>query len=60
MMYDNVRMEELLAGEAKGKIEGKLEMDGNFLLMGGDIETVAKAAELPVEKIMALRKSPIN
>jgi hypothetical protein len=47
-MYDNARMEGktegLLAGEAKGKVEGKLEMARNFLLMGMDIETVAKAA----------------
>jgi predicted transposase/invertase (TIGR01784 family) len=47
-------------GLKEGKIEGKLEMAKNFLLMGMDIETVAKAAELPVEKIMALQKSPLN
>jgi predicted transposase/invertase (TIGR01784 family) len=47
-------------GREEGKIEGKLEMVKNFLLMGMDIETVAKATELPVEKIIALQKSPLN
>jgi predicted transposase/invertase (TIGR01784 family) len=47
-------------GKIEGKIEGKLEMAKNFLLMGLDTETVAKAAELPVEKIVALQKSSLN
>jgi predicted transposase/invertase (TIGR01784 family) len=49
-----------IEGLKEGKIKGKLEMAKNFLLMGMDIETVAKAAELPVEKIIALQKSPLN
>jgi hypothetical protein len=35
-------------------------MTKNFLLMDMDTETVAKAAELPVEKIMALQKSSLE
>jgi hypothetical protein len=44
-------------GKIEGKLEGKLEMAKNFLLMGLDATTVAKAAELPVEQILALQKS---
>jgi predicted transposase/invertase (TIGR01784 family) len=47
-------------GLKEGKIEGELEMARNFLLMVMDIENVTKAAGLPVEKIMALQKSPLN
>jgi predicted transposase YdaD len=41
-----------------GREEGKLEMAKNFLSMGLDEESVAKAAALPVEKIRELLKSP--
>lgn len=45
-------------GRVEGRIEGKLEMAKKFLLMGLDAEAVAKAAELPVEKIRELQKPP--
>jgi predicted transposase/invertase (TIGR01784 family) len=45
-------------GREEGRIEGKLEMAKNFLLMGLDAEAVAKAAALPVEKIRELQKPP--
>jgi predicted transposase/invertase (TIGR01784 family) len=58
--HEKGRQEGLKEGKIEGKVEGKLEMAKNFLLMGMDIETVAKAAELPVEKIIALQKTPLN
>jgi predicted transposase/invertase (TIGR01784 family) len=47
-------------GKIEGKIEGKLETAKNFLLMGMDVETVAKGTELPIEKIVELQKSLLN
>jgi predicted transposase/invertase (TIGR01784 family) len=47
-------------GKSAGKIEGKLEMAKNLLLMGINLEAVAKAAELPMEKIIELQKSLPN
>jgi predicted transposase/invertase (TIGR01784 family) len=47
-------------GKSEGKIEGKLETAKNFLLMGMEVEIVAKGTGLPVEKIIELRKSLIN
>jgi predicted transposase/invertase (TIGR01784 family) len=44
-------------GREEGREEGKLEMAKNLLLMGLDVGTVAKSAELPVEKILELQKS---
>jgi hypothetical protein len=40
--------------------EGKLAMAKNFLSMGMDAETIAKAAELPVAKIVELQKLLLN
>jgi predicted transposase/invertase (TIGR01784 family) len=51
------REEGLAEGETKGILKGKLEMAKNLLLMGLDMGAVAKAAELPVEKILELQKS---
>jgi predicted transposase/invertase (TIGR01784 family) len=39
-------------GREEGKVEGKLETAKNFLLMGMDVQTVAKGTELPVERIV--------
>jgi predicted transposase/invertase (TIGR01784 family) len=47
-------------GREEGKIEGKLETARNLLLMGLDVETVAKGTNLPVEKIIELQKSLVN
>jgi predicted transposase/invertase (TIGR01784 family) len=44
----------------EGKNEGKLETAKNFLLMGMDVETVAKGTKLPVEQIRKLQKSLLN
>jgi hypothetical protein len=35
----------------EGQIEGKLAMAQNLLLMGIDVAAVAKAAEMPIDKI---------
>ncbi|MGD9156610.1 MAG: hypothetical protein PVG90_14105, partial [Bacillota bacterium] len=50
-------------GEIKGILKGKREVEEktirmaqNLLAMGIAVETVAKAAELPVEKILELQK----
>jgi predicted transposase/invertase (TIGR01784 family) len=51
------RTEGLVEGETKGILKGKLAMAKNFLLMGMAAETVAKAAELPIEKIIEIQKS---
>ncbi|MGD8401297.1 MAG: Rpn family recombination-promoting nuclease/putative transposase [Bacillota bacterium] len=52
-------------GEIKGILKGKREVEEktirmaqNLLAMGIAVETVAKAAELPVEKILELQKPP--
>jgi predicted transposase/invertase (TIGR01784 family) len=45
------------SAKAEGREEGKLAMAQNLLLMGMDVDAVAKAAELPVEKISGLQKS---
>jgi predicted transposase/invertase (TIGR01784 family) len=47
-------------GREEGKIEGKLETAKNFLLMGIEVETIAKGTGLPIEKIVKLRKSMVN
>jgi predicted transposase/invertase (TIGR01784 family) len=47
-------------GKIEGKIEGKLETARNLLLMGLDVETVAKGTNLPVKKIIELQKSLVN
>jgi predicted transposase/invertase (TIGR01784 family) len=47
-------------GREEGREEGKLAMAKNLLSMGMDAETVAKAAELPVAKILELQKSLLN
>jgi predicted transposase/invertase (TIGR01784 family) len=47
-------------GRAEGEIKGKLAMAKNFLLMGMAAETVAKAAELPIEKIIKIQESLPN
>jgi predicted transposase/invertase (TIGR01784 family) len=44
-------------GKYKGILEGKRETAKNFLLMGMDVETVAKGTALPVSQIMELQKS---
>jgi predicted transposase/invertase (TIGR01784 family) len=54
------REEGLVEGENKGILKGKLVMAKNFLLMGMAAETVAKAAELPIEKIIELQESLPN
>jgi predicted transposase YdaD len=50
------------SAKAEGRIEGETEkairMAQNLLAMGIAVETIAKAAELPVEKIMGLQKQP--
>jgi predicted transposase/invertase (TIGR01784 family) len=48
------------SAKAEGREEGKLAMAKNLLSMGMDAETVAKAAELPVAKILELQKSLPN
>jgi predicted transposase/invertase (TIGR01784 family) len=48
------------SAEAKGREEGRLAMAKNLLAMGMDAQTVAKAAELPVAKILELQKSLPN
>jgi predicted transposase/invertase (TIGR01784 family) len=50
----------IAGAKEEGKIEGKLEMATELLLMGMDIESVAQAAKLPVEQIMQLKKSLQN
>jgi predicted transposase/invertase (TIGR01784 family) len=52
--------EGLTEGETKGILKGKLAMAQNLLLMGMDVNAVAKVAELPVEKIMKLQKGSLN
>jgi predicted transposase/invertase (TIGR01784 family) len=47
-------------GREEGLKEGKLAMAKNLLSMGMAVETVAKAAELPVTKILELQKSLPN
>jgi predicted transposase/invertase (TIGR01784 family) len=54
------REEGLAEGENKGILKGKLAMAKNFLLMGMTAETVAKAAELPLEKIIEIQESLPN
>jgi hypothetical protein len=44
-------------GREEGREEGKLEMAKNLLAMGMDAEAVAKAAELPIAKLVELQKS---
>jgi hypothetical protein len=46
----------LSAAKAEGREEGKLAMAKNFLSMGIDAETIAKAAELPNKKIIVNTK----
>jgi predicted transposase/invertase (TIGR01784 family) len=52
--------EGLEKGREEGRIEGKLETAKNFLLMGMDVEIVAKGTKLPVEQIRKLQKSLLN
>ncbi|MGD9156474.1 MAG: hypothetical protein PVG90_13380 [Bacillota bacterium] len=44
-------------GRIDGEEEGKFKTAKNLLLMGMDVETVAKGTELPVAKIVELQKS---
>jgi predicted transposase/invertase (TIGR01784 family) len=59
-MINSAKEEGREEGKSEGKIEGKLETAKNFLLMGMEVEIVAKGTGLPVEKIIELRKSLIN
>jgi predicted transposase/invertase (TIGR01784 family) len=44
-------------GKLEGRLEGKLEMAKNLLALGVSPEKVAKAADLPLNKIKALLKT---
>jgi predicted transposase/invertase (TIGR01784 family) len=46
----------LQEGLQKGIVEGKRETAKNFLKLGFPIEQVAKAAKLPIEEIMQLKR----
>jgi predicted transposase/invertase (TIGR01784 family) len=59
-MINSAKEEGREEGKSEGKIEGKLETAKNFLLMGMEVEIVAKGTGLPVERIIELRKSLIN
>jgi predicted transposase/invertase (TIGR01784 family) len=48
------------SAKEEGREEGKLETAKNFLLMGMEVETIAKGTGLPVKKIVELRKSLVN
>jgi hypothetical protein len=54
------RAEGKAEGIAEGVAEGKLEMAENLLSMGFEVEAVAKAAKLPVEKILELQKQLLH
>jgi predicted transposase YdaD len=54
------KAEGIAEGVAKGVAEGKLEMAENLLSMGFEVEAVAKAAKLPVEKILELQKQLLH
>jgi predicted transposase/invertase (TIGR01784 family) len=47
-------------GRIEGEAEGKFKTAKNLLLMGLDVETVAKGTELPVAKIVEFQKSLLN
>jgi predicted transposase/invertase (TIGR01784 family) len=51
-MINSAKEEGREEGKSEGKIEGKLETAKNFLLMGMEVEIVAKGTGLPVEKII--------
>jgi predicted transposase/invertase (TIGR01784 family) len=53
-IIETAKEEGLEKGREEGEIEGKLKMAKNLLLMGMDVEAIAKAAELPVAKIREL------
>jgi predicted transposase YdaD len=55
-----IRKDERAEGKAEGIAEGKLEMAENLLSMGFEVEAVAKAAKLPVEKILELQKQLLH
>jgi predicted transposase/invertase (TIGR01784 family) len=58
------REEGRIKGREEGRIEGreenKFETAKNFLLMGIDIESVAKGTDLPIDKIRELQKSLLH
>ncbi|MGD9155215.1 MAG: hypothetical protein PVG90_06925 [Bacillota bacterium] len=47
-------------GRLEGEEEGRVKTAKNLLLMGLDVETVAKGTELPVAKIVEIQKSLLN
>jgi predicted transposase/invertase (TIGR01784 family) len=47
-------------GREEGRIENKFETAKNFLLMGIDVESVAKGTDLPIDKIRELQKSLLH
>jgi hypothetical protein len=52
-----IRKDERAEGEKKAE-EKAIRIAQNFLAMGIAVEAVAKATELPVEKILELQKLP--
>jgi predicted transposase YdaD len=48
------------SAKEEGKTEKAIRIAQNLLAMGMAIETVAKAAELPVEKIIELQNGSLN
>jgi predicted transposase/invertase (TIGR01784 family) len=57
---NGARKEGCEEGRIEGEAEGKFKTAKNLLLMGLDVETVAKGTELPVAKIVELQKSLLN
>ena len=50
------REEGLLAGEAKGRLEGKVEVARKMLLKNTDVNLIVETTELPLELIHRLKK----
>jgi predicted transposase/invertase (TIGR01784 family) len=59
-MINSAKAEGREEGRAEGETKGKLAMAKNLLAMGMAAETVAKAAELPLEKIIEIQESLPN
>ncbi|MGB9662576.1 MAG: hypothetical protein ACPL5F_11290 [Moorellaceae bacterium] len=56
LVLEEMQQEAWLKGLEKGKLEGKLEVARNLLLLHVDVDTISKATGLNLEEIESLRK----
>ncbi|HEY8888713.1 MAG TPA: hypothetical protein VIM70_00410 [Clostridium sp.] len=59
-MISSAKDEGINIGVKKGAIENAIKVAENFLNMGLTVEQVAKGSELPIEKVIELKKKMVQ